>query len=89
VTPVAYEPYLPGTDMPRFLRELAEFVGFDAAEAATVRRTAPHVLAREDALTSALYEHFLKFPAAARFFLGPDGEPDRARLERRRHSLGR
>jgi hypothetical protein len=75
--------------MPRFVRELAEFVGFDDAEAAVVRRTAPLVLAREDALTAALYEHFLKFPASARFFLGPDGEPDRARLERRRHSLAR
>jgi protoglobin len=84
-----HEPYLPATDMPRFVRELAEFVGFDEAEAAVVRRTAPLVLAREDALTAALYEHFLKFPASARFFLGLDGEPDRARLERRRHSLAR
>src|SRR5215510_6985192 len=76
----AYEPYLPATDMPRFVRELAEFVGFDDSEAAVVRRTAPQVLAREATLTAALYEHFLKFPAAARFFLGPDGEPDRVRL---------
>jgi Protoglobin len=89
VTTGPYEPYLPATDMPRFLRELADFVGFDAAEAAVVRRTAPHVLAREATLTAALYEHFLTFPAAARFFLGPDGEPDRVRLERRRHSLAR
>jgi Protoglobin len=89
VTRVPYEPYLPATDMARFVRELAEFVGFDDAEAATVRRTAPLVLAREADLTAALYEHFLKFPASARFFLGPDGEPDGARLERRRHSLAR
>jgi hypothetical protein len=86
---VAYEPYLPATDMPRFLRELAEFVGLDEADVAVIRRTAPHVLARESALTAALYEHFLKFPASARFFLGEDGAPDRARLERRRHSLAR
>jgi hypothetical protein len=31
----------------------------------------------------------LRFPASARFFLGPDGEPDRVRVERRRHSLAR
>jgi len=80
---VPYEPYLPATDMPRFVRELAEFVGFDDADAATVRRTAPLVLAREAALTAALYEHFLAFPASARFFLDPDGEPDRVRIERR------
>jgi hypothetical protein len=89
VSAAPYEPYLPGTDMTRFVRELAEFVGFDDSEAAVVRRTAPLVLAREETLTAALYEHFLKFPASARFFLGPDGEPDRVRLERRRHSLAR
>ena len=86
---MAYEPYLPATDMPRFLRELAEFVGLDDGDVATIRRTAPLVLARESALTAALYEHFLKFPASARFFLGEDGEPDRTRIERRRHSLAR
>ena len=86
---MSYEPYLPATDMPRFLRELADFVGLDEADVATVRRTAPLVLAREAALTATLYEHFLKFPASARFFLGADGEPDRVRIERRRHSLAR
>jgi hypothetical protein len=86
---MAYEPYLPATDMPRFVRELAAFVGFDDTDAATVRRTASLVLAQEAALTAALYERFLRFPASARFFLGADGEPDRARLERRRHSLAR
>jgi hypothetical protein len=89
VSAAPYEPYLPATDMPRFVRELADFVGFDESEAAMVRRTAPLVLAREATLTAALYEHFLKFPASARFFLGADGEPDRVRLERRRHSLAR
>jgi hypothetical protein len=81
--------YLPATDMPRFVRELLEFVGFDEADAARVRATAPVVLAREADVTQALYDHFLKFPDSARFFLGEDGAPDRARLERRKHSLAR
>jgi hypothetical protein len=79
----------PGADMEGFIRELAAFVGFDEAAMAAVRASAPAVLKHEAALTAAVYEHFLKFPASARFFLGPDGEPDRARIERRRHSLGR
>lgn len=79
----------PGADMEGFVRELAAFVGFDEAAMATVRASAPAVLKHEAALTAAVYEHFLKFPASARFFLGPDGEPDRTRIERRRHSLGR
>ena len=81
--------YLPATDMPRFIRELMEFVGFGEEDVAVVRRTAPIVLAHETAFTEALYDHFLKFPATARFFLGEDGAPDTARLERRKHSLAR
>jgi hypothetical protein len=85
----AHTPYLPATDMPRFVREMSEFVGLGEADIAVIRRTAPMVLEQEAAFTAALYEHFLKFPATARFFLGEDGAPDLARLERRKHSLGR
>jgi protoglobin len=81
--------YLPATDMPRFVRELMDFVGFDERDAALVRGSAPVVLAREAEFTAALYEHFLRFPESARFFLGEDGTPDTARIERRKHSLGR
>lgn len=81
--------WLPATDMPRYVRELCDFVGFGGADAATVRATAPLVLEREPELTAALYDHFLKFPESARFFLGADGTPDTARIERRKHSLGR
>jgi hypothetical protein len=79
----------PGADMEGYLRELAEFVGLDEADAAAIRASAPAVLKHEEALTTALYEHFLRFPATARFFLGADGAPDRARIERRKHSLAR
>jgi len=79
----------PGADLERYVRELAEFVGLDEADRAAIRASAPAVLKHEAALTDALYEHFLRFPATARFFLGPDGTPDRARIERRKHSLGR
>ncbi len=84
-----YTPYLPGTDMPRFIRELSEFAGLGETDIAVIRRTAPLVLEHEVAFTAAVYEHFLKFPATARFFAGEDGVPDLARLERRKHSLGR
>ena len=81
--------WLPATDMPRYVRELCEFVGFGDADAAVVRASAPAVLEREAELTAALYDHFLKFPESARFFLGADGAPDLPRIERRKHSLGR
>lgn len=83
------ERYHPGADMQGFVREMMAFVGLDEADVATIRSTAPIVLRYETALTSALYEHFLKFPATARFFLKDDGSPDMQRLDRRKHSLGR
>jgi hypothetical protein len=83
------EPYLPATDMARFLGDLSALVQLTDTDLATVRRTAPLVLEHEAALTTALYEHFLSIPATARFFLREDGTPDTDRLERRKHSLGR
>jgi hypothetical protein len=80
---------LPAADMERFLTDALTFVGWTEADATTVRATAPLVLAREAELTSALYDHFLSMPDSARFFLAGDGTPDRARLERRKHSLAR
>jgi hypothetical protein len=83
------QPHLPGADLQGFVQELTEFVGLTDADIAVIRRTAPILLRHERELTDALYEHFLKFPTSARFFLLPDGTPDQARLERRKHSLGR
>ena len=81
--------YLPATDMPRFVREQMAFVGLGKDDVAVIRKSAPVVLAHEAELTAALYEHFLRFPESAKFFLTADGAPDLARIERRKHSLGR
>jgi hypothetical protein len=76
-------------DLPRAMRELAAFVEFGERDAALVRGTAALVLAHEAEITTALYDHFLAHPQAARFFVLDDGTPDLARIERRKHSLGR
>lgn len=81
--------FLPATDLPRFVRELMEFVDLGAADLAAIRRTAPVVLEHEPVLTRDVYDHFLRFPSTAQFFLQADGTPDTERLQRRRHSLGR
>jgi hypothetical protein len=81
--------YAPGADIQGFVREVMDFVGLTEVDIAVVRRSAPVLLKHERAIADALYEHFLKFPAAARFFLLPDGGPDQPRLERRKHSLRR
>ena len=81
--------YLPATDIARFVRELMAFVDLGDVDVALIRRTAPLVLAHEPVLTAALYDHFLGFPETARYFTDETGQPDEARLERRKHSLGR
>ena len=81
--------YIPGTDMPRFIREMMEFVGLGESDVAAIRGSAPVVLRHADELTAALYDHFLKFRYSARFFLRDDGLPDLERIERRKHSLTR
>src|SRR5919197_4499812 len=81
--------YPPGADLEGFVRELMAFVELADVDVAVIRRTAPVLLKHEGTITEAIYEHFLKFPATARFFLLEDGTPNRQRLERRKHSLGR
>ena len=85
----AGESYIPGTDMPRFIREMMEFVGITEPDVAAIRGSAPVVVRHADELTSALYEHFLAFPRSASFFLRDDGSVDTERIERRKHSLTR
>ena len=85
----AAESYIPGTDMPRFIREMMEFVELGEPDVAAIRHSAPVVLRHADELTAALYEHFLAFSRSARFFLRDDGSVDLERIERRKHSLTR
>ena len=81
--------YHPGADMEGFMEELVSFVDFSEVEAALIRDTAPVILKHAEAITAAVYEHFLNFPSTARFFLNEDGSPDEQRLTRRKHSLAR
>ena len=81
--------YLPATDMPRFIREMMEFVELTDRDVTAIRGSAPIVLRHAESLTAALYDRFLALPRSARFFLREDGSVDGERLERRKHSLAR
>ena len=71
------------------MKEMVDFVGLTPAELELVQSTSPILLAHADELTSAIYEHFLRFPEARKFFLAEDGEVDPERIDRRKHSLAR
>ena len=76
-------------DWPARMQQMADFVGFTEDDLALVRSSGPILLAHAEELTTAVYDHFLEFPPTARFFLTPEGEIDRTRLDRRKHSLAR
>ena len=76
-------------DWPARMKEVAEFVGLGPAELELIQETAPAVLKHAQELAATVYDHFLKFPEARKFFLDSDGKVDEVRLERRKHSLER
>ena len=76
-------------DWPARMKEVAEFVGLGPAELELIQETAPAVLKHAQELTATVYDHFLEFPEARKFFLDSDGQVDEVRLERRKHSLER
>ena len=76
-------------DWPARMQQMADFVLFSEEDLELVRASGPILLDRAEELTSAVYDHFLRFPQTARFFLTPEGEIDQTRLDRRKHSLAR
>ena len=74
-------------DWPARMKEVAGFVGLGQDELEIIQSTRDLVLARGEALTAEVYDHFLKFPETRRFFLEENGEIDEAKLDRRKHSL--
>ena len=81
---------MPGiVDWPARMREVAEFVGLGPAELELVRSTAPVIGKLAEELTASVYDQFLRFPEARKFFLAADSQVDQERLVRRKESLAR
>ena len=76
-------------DWPARMQQMAHFVGFTEEDLELIRSSGPALLPRADELAAAVYEHFLSYPATARYFLTREGEVNETRLERRKHSLAR
>ena len=72
---------------PARLEEMASFVGLTDEERQLIRDSGPLILKHAEGLTNAVYDHFLKFPQARRFFVTEDDEVDEERLAKRKHTL--
>ena len=76
-------------DWPARMQQMADFVGLTEDDLELLRASGPLLIDRADDLAAAVYEHFLSYPATARYFLTRDGEVNETRLTRRKHSLAR
>lgn len=77
----------PASDAARRLAVAAKVAGLSEADLALVRETAAPVVAAREAAAAAVYEHLLRIPETARWFLRGDGTPDEAALAERRRTL--
>ncbi len=74
---------------PARLEEMASFVGLTDQDRDLIQASSTVVMEHAQALTDAVYDHFLTFPQARRFFVTGSGEVDQERLARRKHTLVR
>ena len=72
---------------PARLEEMAAFVGLTEYDRRLIQESAPIIMEHAEALTDAVYDNFLKFPPARKFFLDENGEVDEERLTKRKHTL--
>ena len=72
---------------PARLEEMAAFVGLTEDDRQLIQESAPIIMEHAEDLTDAVYDNFLKFPPARKFFLDENGEVDEERLTKRKHTL--
>ena len=71
------------------MKQMAEFTGLSQTDVELIQSTASVLVPHAEALTAAIYDHFLLFPETRKFFIREDGEVDQDRITRRQHSLKR
>ncbi|MGE5073559.1 MAG: Rieske 2Fe-2S domain-containing protein [Anaerolineae bacterium] len=74
-------------DSGRYFQYMAQFVDFNEADAATIKRTRPIVERHLPELVTKFYSHLLRHPPTRRFFLKKDGSIDQPYVELRMRHL--
>ena len=72
---------------PARLKEMASFVGLTEEDRLLIQASGPIIVEHAKELTDAVYDHFLGFPQARKFFVTDTGEVDEERLANRKHTL--
>ncbi len=74
-------------DWPARFEEMIDFVGLSDDDRKLIKDSAPIIHAHADGLTKEIYDHFLKYPEAGKFFTTPEGERDEKRIESNRQTM--
>ena len=76
----SYSPIDP-RDWPARFREMSEFVGLSDEDLDLIRASGPLVQAKLQGFVDHIYDHFLEYPEARKFFVLDNGSPDRKRID--------
>ena len=72
---------------PARMEDMISFVALSDEDRELIRSSASIISVHAQGLTDAVYDHFLKFPQARKFFVDENDQPDEERLQRRKHTL--
>ena len=72
---------------PARLQDMVAFVGLTDEDRQLIQDSSSTIIEHAQGLTDAVYDHFLKFPQARKFFVNEDGEVNQEQLERRKRTL--
>ena len=75
------------THWPTRFAEMLAFVDLSEAERQLIKSSAPIVMKHARTLTDAVYDRFLQYPSARRFFVTDQDEPDAKRLESNKQTM--
>jgi hypothetical protein len=75
------------TNWPARFAEMVDFVGLSEEDRQLIKASAPIIMAHADHLNDVIYDHFLKYPQARKFFVTDDDEPDAKRIEANRQTM--
>jgi hemoglobin-like flavoprotein len=66
---------------------MVDFVGLSEEDRQLIKDSSPIIMAHARHLTACLYDHFLKYPQARKFFVTEDNEPDKKRIEDNKQTM--
>ena len=74
-------------DSNRYFQDMAQFVGFNEADAETIKQSRPIVEKHLPELVTQFYSHLLRHPPTRKFFIKKDGSIDQPYVELRMRHL--